>query len=119
MNPLHWKRHHQVAGIAFCAVGAIAGVFFAWMDSPFRQLSSHSISGEWADAASVFLHWLSHVGLYWPWPLMGACAAALAFYGVQLTRNILSYASDDLCCLACAHAILIEHPTGFNVSAET
>lgn len=87
MNPLHWMRHHQIAGIAFCAVGAIAGVFFAWMNSPFRQLSSHSISGEWADEASVFLHWLSHVGLYWPWPLMGACAAALAFYGVQLTRN--------------------------------
>jgi hypothetical protein len=42
MNPLYWKRQHQVAGIAFCAVGAIAGIFLAWMDSPFRQLSSHS-----------------------------------------------------------------------------
>jgi hypothetical protein len=87
MNPLDWKRQHQLAGIAFCAVGAIAGIFLAWMDSPLRQLSSHSVSGEWANATNVFLLWLSHVGLYWPWPLMGACAAGFAFYGVQLTRH--------------------------------
>jgi hypothetical protein len=31
MNPLDWKRQHQVAGIAFCILGAITGVFFAWM----------------------------------------------------------------------------------------
>jgi hypothetical protein len=48
MNPLDLKRQHQVAGIAFCVVGAIAGIFFAWLDSPFRQLSSHSVSGQWA-----------------------------------------------------------------------
>jgi hypothetical protein len=45
MNPLDWKRQHQIAAIAFCAVGAIAGILFAWMVSPFRQLSSHSVSG--------------------------------------------------------------------------
>jgi hypothetical protein len=87
MNPLDWKRQHQVAGIAFCAAGAIAGIFFAWIDSPYRQLSLHSVSGEWANATNVFLLWLSHLGLYWPWPLMGACAAGLAFYGVQLTKH--------------------------------
>jgi hypothetical protein len=86
MNPLHWKRQQQVAAIAFCAAGAIAGVFFAWLDSPFRQISSHSVSGEWANTANVFLHWLSHIGLYWPWPMMGACAAGLAFYGAHLSR---------------------------------
>ena len=83
MNPLDWKRQHQVAGLAFCAVGAIAGIFFAWMDSPFRQLSSHSM----ANASNVFLLWLSHVDSYWPWPLMGACFTGLAFYGLQLTRR--------------------------------
>jgi hypothetical protein len=36
MNPIRWKRQDQVAGLAFCAVGAIAGIFFAWLDSPFR-----------------------------------------------------------------------------------
>jgi hypothetical protein len=59
MNLLDWNRQHQVAGIAFCAIGAIVGNFFAWMDSPFRQLSSHSISEVWADTTGVFLLWLS------------------------------------------------------------
>jgi hypothetical protein len=36
---------------------------------------------------SRILLWLSHPGLYWPWPLMGACAAGLAFYGLQLTKH--------------------------------
>jgi hypothetical protein len=87
VNPLTWSRQHQVAGASFCAVGAIAGVFFAWLDSPFRQLSSHSLSGEWSNAADVFLLWLSHVGFYWPWPLMGAWVAGLAFYGFQVFRR--------------------------------
>jgi hypothetical protein len=87
MNPLDWKRQHQVAGVAFCAVGAIVGILFAWMDSSIRQISSHSISGEWANAANVFLLWLSHFDLYWPWPVIGACAAGLAFYGLQLSRH--------------------------------
>lgn len=89
MNPLDWKRHHQVAAIAFCALGAIGGVLFAWMDSPFRQMSAHSISGEWANGTNVFMLWLSHIGLYRPWPLMGAWAAGLAFYGLQLTKQRL------------------------------
>jgi hypothetical protein len=87
MNPLDWRRQHQVAGIVFCVVGAIAGIFFAWLDSPLRILSSHSVSGQWANASDTFLLWLSHVGLYWPWPVMGACAAGLAFYGFQLAKH--------------------------------
>jgi hypothetical protein len=27
MNPLNWKRQHQVAGIAFCVLGAITPAF--------------------------------------------------------------------------------------------
>jgi hypothetical protein len=87
MNPVHWKRQDLVAGLTFCAVGAIAGGFFAWLDSPFRVATSHALSGEWADAPNIFLLWLSHPGLYWPWPLIGACAAALTYYGVHLVRN--------------------------------
>jgi hypothetical protein len=87
MNPLNWERQHQVAGIALCLVGAIAGVFFAWIESPFRQMSSHSISGEWADATNVFVLWLSHVELYWPWPLMGAISVGLAFYAGRLIKK--------------------------------
>jgi len=84
MNPLDWNRQHQVAGMAFCAVGAIGGILFAWMDSPMRQIASH-VSG--VNAADFFLNWLSHVDLYWPWPVIGACAAGLAFYGLQLSRR--------------------------------
>jgi hypothetical protein len=87
MNPIRWKREEQVAGLAFCVVGAIAGIFFAWMDSPFRVASSHALSGEWADAPNIFLLWLSHAGLYWPWPLFGALGAALAYYGSHLVRS--------------------------------
>jgi hypothetical protein len=87
MNPLDWKREHQVAGLAFCAVGAIAGIFFAWMDSPVREFSSHYVSGQWANSTHIFLQWLTHVELYWPWPIIGACAAGLAFYGLQLTKR--------------------------------
>jgi hypothetical protein len=56
MNPLDWKRQHQVPAIAFCAAGALAGIFFAWMES---------------------------TSMYWPWPVIGAGSAGLAFYGVQ------------------------------------
>jgi hypothetical protein len=87
MNPLDWRRENQAAGIAFCIAGAIAGIFFAWMDSPVRQLSSHALSGEWANPTNAFLFWLSHVGLYWPWPTMGACTAGLIFYGVEIRRH--------------------------------
>jgi hypothetical protein len=52
VNPVRWKRQNLVAGFTFCAVGAIAGVFFAWLDSPFRIATSHALSGEWADAPS-------------------------------------------------------------------
>jgi len=87
MNPLDWKREHKVAGIAFCAVGAIAGILLAWLDSPIREFSSHYVSGEWANSTKFFLQWLAHVELYWPWPAIGGCTVGLAFYAVQLTRH--------------------------------
>jgi hypothetical protein len=39
MNPLHWKREYQIAWIAFCLIGGMAGLFFAWMDSTGRKLA--------------------------------------------------------------------------------
>jgi hypothetical protein len=81
MNPLSWPRQNQVAGLAFCAVGAIAGIFFAWIDSPTRQFASH-VPG--INAGDAFLRWLSNINAYWPWPLMGSCFTGLLFYGLQL-----------------------------------
>jgi hypothetical protein len=87
MNPLDWKREHQLAGVAFSAVGAIAGIFFAWLDSPIREFSSHYVSGQWANSTKWFFQWLAHFGLYWPWPVIGALTTGLAFYGLQLSRH--------------------------------
>jgi len=91
MNPLDWNRQHQVAGIAFCAIGAIVGNFFAWMDSPFRQLSSHSISGVWADTTGIFLALAVARRSLW----------AVASYwrmrrGIGILRSIYNYRGADL-----------------------
>jgi hypothetical protein len=87
MNPLGWRREHQAAALALCLAGALAGTILAWLDSPFRLASSKALSGEWADAPNVFLFWLSHPHLYWPWPVIGAVTAGLAVYGFKLIRT--------------------------------
>lgn len=87
MNPLRWSTERKLAGLLFCALGALGGIFFAWLDSPLRALSSHSVSGEWADYTDVFLVWLSHWHSYWPWLTFGTTAAAIGFYAVELSRR--------------------------------
>ena len=84
LNPLRWSREHQVAGVLICLIGAFAGTFFAWMESPIRRLSLSNISGEWSDYTGVFLMWLQHGHLYWLWAVLGAAIAGLAFYVVRL-----------------------------------
>jgi hypothetical protein len=79
MNPSHWKPEHQVGGVLTCVLGGVVGLLFAWAESPFRNLSIHSVSGEWSDYTTVFLTWLGS-GHYWPWPLLGSVIARLAFY---------------------------------------
>ena len=87
MNPLQWSREHQLAGILFCILGAVGGVLFAWFESPFYALTRGALSGEYADPTRVFLTWLPYWELYWPWPLLGAAIAGLAFYAVELYRS--------------------------------
>jgi hypothetical protein len=85
MNPLSWKREHLLAGAIFCVIGAIGGIFFAWMQSAFHTIAAGSLSGEWSDYSRVFLLWLRDAH-YWPWPTMGALVAGLSFYAVLLLR---------------------------------
>lgn len=87
MNPLKWKREHQVAGCLICIVGAVIGILIAWIGSPMYRLTSHSISGEWANPTRVFLLWLSHISLYWPWPLIGAFISGSIFYIRRILKD--------------------------------
>jgi hypothetical protein len=87
MNPLLWKREHQVAGVDVCLIGAAAGLLFAWLDSPMHKMAAASLSGEWANPTRVFLEWLPYYQLYWPWPALGALVAGLGFYALKLGRT--------------------------------
>jgi hypothetical protein len=83
MNPLRWRSEQLLAGAIFCILGAIGGIFFAWMQSAFHSMAVSNLSGEWADYSGVFLLWLRHAH-YWPWPTMGALVAGLTFYAIRL-----------------------------------
>lgn len=78
MNPLTWKREHQLAWAVISATGAVAGVLLGFIHSPY-----FSMSQPW----QVFVAWLSFPDLYWPWALMGFLITGLTFYAVQLFRN--------------------------------
>jgi hypothetical protein len=84
MNPLRWKREHQLAWVVICMIGAIIGLLFAWFQDPFYQLCHTSLSGQWANCTRVFFEWLPNVGLYWPLPMFGALITGLTFYAVRL-----------------------------------
>ena len=75
MNPLHWKREHQHAWIVISVTGAIAGLLFGSIHSPF-----FAILQTWP----AFGAWLSLPGSYWLWPTLGFFITAVTFYAVQL-----------------------------------
>jgi len=83
MNPLHWRREYQVAWIAFCIVGGMAGLFFAWTESPVHTLANYTMDG---DPAWMLFLWLLHPSRYWQWPLFGVVFVGLTFYAVMLVR---------------------------------
>jgi hypothetical protein len=83
MNPFHWRREYQIAWILFCLVGGMAGLFFAWTESPFRMVANYTMDG---NPSLMFLLWLSHPSRYWQWPLFGIVFVGLAFYAAMLTR---------------------------------
>ena len=78
MNPLLWRRDHQLALVIISLTGAVAGVLFGFIHSPYFE-----ILGRW----QVFAAWLSHPASYWPWPLFGLIITGLTFYGLQLLRS--------------------------------
>jgi hypothetical protein len=83
MNPLHWRREYQVAWIVFCIVGGMAGLFFAWTESPVRTMANYTMG---ANPSLMFFLWLLYPSRYWQWPLFGIAAVGLTFYAVMLVK---------------------------------
>jgi len=80
MNPLRWGRAHQLAALIACFSGALIGILFAWMRSPFRWLALQS------DYSETFLFWLQD-GRFWRWPVLGAIGAAVIVCAAEWLRQ--------------------------------
>ncbi len=77
MNPLGWRREHQVAWAATCLLGAIVGQFVGFLH------------WQWAytpQAGQLFATWLTYPETYWPWPTFGVLIAGLGFYIARLIK---------------------------------
>ena len=82
MNPLRWRGEYQAVWIALCIVGGMAGLLFAWMDSPVRKLATSNTGG--FGTQTWFFAWLKDPSQYWQWPFFGIILAGLIFYAVML-----------------------------------
>ena len=81
MNPLRSRREHQVAWLATCLLGAVAGLVFGFVVSLSLEHSTETRAvGTW------LLVWLQIPEMYWPWPIFGALGAGLATYAVRLWK---------------------------------
>ena len=80
MNPLAWKRQHQLAWLVIVLMGAFIGLLLGWLWSPFSHVQGTQVG-------VAFAVWLEYPGAYWPWLFLGMSIAALAFYAVQLCRD--------------------------------
>jgi hypothetical protein len=77
MNPFHWTHQHRAAWLIISLTGAIAGLLFDYIQSPF-----FFAPGGWL----VFETWLQRPGIYWDWAISGFFVTALLFYLAQLGR---------------------------------
>jgi hypothetical protein len=78
MNPFDWKPEHRHAWVVISLTGAVAGLLFGFIHSPF-----FTILQTW----QAFAAWLSFPGSNWPWPVFGFLVTGAMFYGVQLLRR--------------------------------
>ncbi len=85
MNPASWTREHQIAGLLFATAGALAGVVWAWLDSPFYRICKSP--GGFADCPNMLLVWLGHPSQYWVLGASGALVPFLILWGFQLMRS--------------------------------
>ena len=85
MNPLLWRREHQVAGLSFCVAGGLFGLLFAWLNSQFYRICQ--LPAGFAGCSDMFMMWLQHPAQYWLFTICGAAIPGLLFYGFQLSRQ--------------------------------
>ena len=76
MNPLHWKRAHQIAWMISIAAGGVIGLIFGWLVSPFSHVGQ--------DGAVAMLAWLHFPSGYVPFLIAGAVTGGLAYYSADL-----------------------------------
>jgi hypothetical protein len=80
MNPLRWKREHQIALLGAAIIGAIVGFIFGIHEAdPYGKIFKHFgyYGYTWVDT-----YWIV-VAL---WSLFGACMVSGAIYVFQLSR---------------------------------
>ncbi|HEY3919546.1 MAG TPA: hypothetical protein VGL83_17290 [Stellaceae bacterium] len=77
-NPLHWTREHKIVWFGISAIGAVAGILLAYIESPLFSLTQNNGS---------LTRWLLSPGLYWRWAVYGFLITAAAFYAAQLFRS--------------------------------
>ena len=78
MNPYYWTTQHRMAWFIVSVTGAVAGVLFAYIQSPFFFAPQG-----WP----VFEAWLWSPRIYWVWLISGFLVTALLFYLAQLART--------------------------------
>jgi ABC-type antimicrobial peptide transport system permease subunit len=78
MNPLHWSRGHQWAGLCVSLTGALLGLLMGFFHSSGFSLlgSSQSFTGWWTTPPP-----------HWSWPVVGFFATAVIFYAAQLLHR--------------------------------
>jgi hypothetical protein len=77
LNPLYWKKEHLIIWAALILAGAVAGVIFGWLVSPFSR-------GQGANMGAMLVAYLHYPASYWPWSAAGAALAGGAYYSADL-----------------------------------
>lgn len=75
MNPARWPLAHLVAWLVFSLLGAIVAVVGAF---------ERTTLAEQPQSANHFIVCPQYPFCYWPWAVVGALGAGLAFYGIKL-----------------------------------
>jgi len=77
LNPLAWKREHQIIWGFVILAGGVAGLLIGFLASPLSRMAG-------ADIGLMFIAWLHYPQAFWPWVLAGAVTAGLAYYSGDL-----------------------------------